>query len=126
MPFRFEYETEKKILLIMVEGKVRLDDLEQLYDNIVTSTLFPPDIRSIWDFRQADFTTIDTRFLKKIIALRKKYPQRGTARAAFVVDSDLGYGVSRMYETLSAFELPQHIRAFRDYAEAQTWLLTEK
>jgi hypothetical protein len=65
-------------------------------------------------------------FLNNVISLRKKYPERGNARAAFVADSDLSYGVSRMYEVLSSFELPQNILAFREFSDAEKWILEEK
>ena len=126
MAISFKYDNEKKVLFITLEGEVLLKDLDQLYIDIVTSKEFPPDIRSVWDFRKADFSLIDLNFLESVFSIRKKYPERGNARAAFVADSDLSYGVSRMYEVLSSFELPQQIQAFREFSRAEEWVLAEK
>lgn len=126
MSISFKYDKVINVLLITLEDEVLLNDLEQLYKDIVTSTEFPPDIRSIWDFRKTDFTLIDTNFMEKVFSIRKKYPERGSARAAFVADSDFSFGVSRMYETLSSFELPQYILVFREFSKAEEWILSEE
>lgn len=123
MPISFKYDKENDVLRIFLEDKILLKEVDQLYRDIVTSTEFPPDIRSIWDFRKADFTIIEKRFMEEVFSIRKKYPERSSARAAFVAASDLSFGVSRMYETLSAFELPQHISVFRELSEAEAWIL---
>jgi hypothetical protein len=43
------------------------------------------------------------------------------ARRAIVVQSDLGFGMSRMYELLRG-DLTQTIRVFRDVDQAKRWL----
>ena len=126
MAIGFKYDSEKKVLYITLEGEVLLKELDQLYRDIVTSTEFPPDIRSVWDLRKADLSLIDLNFIEKIFYVRKKYPERSNAKAAFVADSDLSYGVSRMYEVLSSFEFPQQIQPFREFSKAEEWILTEK
>ena len=126
MPISSYYDKEKKVLHINLEGEVLLNDLDQLYKDIVTSREFPPDIRSIWDFRKTDFTLVNKNYMEKVFTVRKNYPERGNARAAFVADNDLSFGVTRMYETLSSFELPQHISVFRDFLEAEEWILSEE
>ena len=49
--------------------------------------------------------------------------KRGDARIAFIVNSDLAYGLGRMFEMVNA---TSHIRArvFRDYQEGEAWALT--
>lgn len=126
MPINFNYDKDKDVLLITLEGEVSVKDVANLYGEIVTASEFPPDIRSIWDLRKLDFDSIDTNFIDRIFSVRKKYPERGNASAAFIADSDLSFGVARMYEVLSSFELPQNIKTFRDYRTAEEWILKEK
>ena len=50
--------------------------------------------------------------------------QRGDARIAFIVNSDLAYGLGRMFEMVNA---TSHIRArvFRHYEEGEDWALAD-
>ena len=59
-----------------------------------------------------------------MILVRRRYPERARARIAYVVASDLGFGMSRMYELLSDAS-PQYNALFRDHDEAMAWLLAD-
>ena len=125
MPIRSHYNVDKEILMIILEGKIELPELDDLYQNIVSSEEHPPDARSIWDFSKADFSVINRSFMEGVFNIRKKYPERGSAKAAFIATDDFSYGMSRMYETLSSFVLPQYIQIFRDNSEAEEWIVYE-
>ena len=92
---------------------------------IVNSEEYPPDTNTLWDLRNFDFSTIDAETQRQWVDLRKKHPERGKAKMAIVVDSDMNFGKSRMYEMWSS-ELPQRMRVFRDYPEALAWLLNDR
>ncbi len=125
MSIGYIYDKEKKILIINLEGEVSFKEVDLLYKDIMSSDEFPPDIRSIWFFNKVDFSSVDKKYMENIFEIRKNYPARGNARAAFVAEGDLAFGVTRMYEALSSFELPQNIRIFREYSMAERWLLAE-
>lgn len=124
MAIRTNYHVEIGVLYIDLGGVVTVEEIENLYKEITSSDEYPPTVRSLWDFRKVDFTFVTNEFIDQIFAVRKKYHERGSAKAAFLVESDLAFGVSRMYETLSSFELPQHIMVFKEMAKAEEWLLT--
>jgi len=123
MTIRIQYQAEIDTLFIQLENIITVEEVDKLYKEITTSDEYLPNVRSLWDFRNVDFAFVTNEFMRKIFDIRKKYQKRGSAKAAFVVESDLGFGVSRRYETLSSFELPQHINVFREFSKAQEWLL---
>ena len=70
-----------------------------------------------------DFSNITTEFEEKLILLRK-HLDRGDAKIACVVSSDVGFGMGRMYEILSD-KLPQQVCVFKKMEDAKDWIKTK-
>ena len=122
MPITLRYDRKKKVLYGTMTGQVTEEEFQATLQEILQSDQFPPDTGTLWDLRELDFRTIDTPLEKRFINIRRKYPQRGRARLAFIVAGDLGFGMARMYEILSE-DLPQEIKIFKNYSEGESWLL---
>ena len=69
-----------------------------------------------------DFSNITAEFEDKLILFRKQL-DRGNAKIACVVTTDVGFSMGRMYEALSD-KLPQQVRVFKIFDEAQNWLIS--
>jgi hypothetical protein len=126
MPINYIYNKEKNILFVPVEGEVSLKDVDQFMRDIAESSEFSPKTRTIWDLRKSNLASLNTDFAKKLISIRKKYPERFEAKVAFVADKDLSFGLLRTYEALSTLELPQNIMVFRSLSKAEEWMLVEE
>ncbi len=124
MPISFHYDRGKKILYGTMTGRITEDEFQASLQEILQSDQFPPDTRTLWDLRELDFSTIDSLMEKRLINIRRKYPERGRARLAFIVAGDLAFGMGRMYEILSE-DLPQEIKIFKKYSEGENWLLDQ-
>jgi len=122
MTIEYKYDKDKDALYASIEGAFNLDEFKVTIVKIVNSNEYPPDIRTLWDMRRTDFTGISYDLEKSAIYIREQYPKRAGARLSFVAESDLAYGMLRMYETLSD-DLPQEIKVFRKFSEAEEWLL---
>ena len=122
MPIEYRFNREKGILYGSMSGELVVEAFADAIAEIVASPEFHPDVSTLWDLRDVDFTTIDRSFEEQLVAIRRRHPERGEARLAFVVDSQLGVGMTRMYEILSD-DFPQVSRVFTSYAEAERWLL---
>jgi len=118
-----EFHYKNSIVYGAFKSPLNLDEIKKAIALLTKSTQFPADANTLWDLRELDFTQIDHEMERQLVAIRRQYPERGQARIAFVVDTDLAFGMTRRYEMLSA-NLPQQIRVFRDYAKAETWLQT--
>ncbi|RLA16793.1 MAG: hypothetical protein DRQ60_03615 [Gammaproteobacteria bacterium] len=125
LPTSYKYNKDKNVLYVSVQEEPKLDLFDQVMKDINASNDFPPDVRTIWDFREADFTSIDSKFEWNIISIKKKYPGRSNARLAIIANNDLSFGMSRMYAGLAG-DFPQNIRVFRGLSEAEEWMLNGK
>lgn len=124
MPINYFYNKEKALLLVPVEGEVSLNDVDRFMREITRSTEFSPMTKTIWDLRKSNLASLNTDFARKLISIRKKYPERFAAKVAFVADRDLSFGLLRTYEALSSLELPQSMMVFRSLSQAEEWMLT--
>lgn len=121
MLLRFEYNEEKHILYGSYSGRFTFDEFESKLLEIVSGKDYPPDVPTIWDVGQMDAAQFDWEFISKLLEIRRNYPQRGEAMIAIVAPSDLSFGVSRMYASISD-RLPPLIRVFRDVSKAEEWI----
>lgn len=124
MPIDLHYDQEKKALYGTLRNPLTIDDIKSEVVTIKESADYPIDVRTLWDLRQLDFNEIDRSFEEMLIDFRRGFRERRETRLAFVVANDLGYGMMRMYQILSD-DLPQQIGVFREYSEAEDWLLSE-
>lgn len=95
---------DKNLTIYMVSDRVSVDEIineiSSLYETEFTEKL-------LWDFSQADLTDLTNDHIKQIISHAKKYAGlRKSGKTAFVLSSDLEYGLGRMYGTLS--EIADH------------------
>ena len=122
MTVNITHDKDNDILVVTVVGELSLASLAEAAQQIVSTDKHAPNISALWDLRQADTSNIDQHFLKSLVALREnQYKEREGAKLALVANSDLKYGLSRMYEMLSS-DLPQSMHVFRTINDAKDWL----
>ena len=125
MPIKCTYNKQENYLECIVDGELTIDIFKRTLNSLMTSDEHPPDVDTLWDLRNFDFANVDADTQRQWVELRSKQPKRGNARMAMLVNDDVNFGKSRMYEMWSG-GLPQRMRAFRDYDEAKTWFLSDK
>lgn len=109
------------ITILTVSGVFTYEDtinaLDDFFNNGVTPYL-------LWDFTNADVSGITQEDMELIIEYAKSNaPLRKNGRTAIVVNHDLAFGLSRMYDTLSEIrEHPITHCVFRDMDKAKNWL----
>lgn len=121
MAIDITHDKDKDILVVTVIGELSLASLKAAAQQIISSDEYAANIAALWDLRQMDTSNINQDFFKNLIALREKRTEREGAKLALVANSDLKFGLSRMYEMLSD-DLPQSMHVFRTIDEARNWL----
>ena len=124
MPIELRYDRKQGVLYSVVTSPITLEEFGASMARIIQSDDYPPDVRTLWDLRELDFEPVYRPFEEQVIDIRQKFPERGAAKIALVVASDLGFGMTRMYEILSN-EMPQNVMVFRNCEEGEKWLLAE-
>lgn len=120
MPLKTQKEPSKNLTILTGEGELSKDDmiatLESLYEGSETME------KTIWDLRKATLKRIPSSEMKLIAeCLGRLAWDRKEEKTAFVVETDLDYGIVRMYEGYTA-SLPGKRDVFRSLDEALDWL----
>lgn len=120
MTVQHSYDSDNEFLLIKISDTLVWEELKELAIKIASSNDFPANVNTLYDMTEMDFSNITTEFEEKVIAFRQQL-DRGDAKIACVVASEVGFGMGRMYEVLSD-NLPQQVRVFRNFTEAKDWI----
>jgi hypothetical protein len=102
----------------IISGKEIMNAIDNYYNEISTKLI-------LWDFTNADLKGIDSKDVKEIVYLTKKYAKlRLNGKTAMVFSSDFDFGMGRMYEIKQEVTSPEIVlhRSFKNRNEALTWL----
>ena len=123
MPIALEYDKRNDILIARASGKVNLADVKLAETQVISAEEYSPDVDTIWDVRTMDEQYVDREFMESVISLRQQQFQvRKAALLALVADSELKFGLSRMFEMLSS-DFQQAIQVFKSTDQAVAWII---
>jgi hypothetical protein len=117
-------DREKDLTIQKVTGEIHSEDIiaaiEGHYDRDFTNKV-------LWDFRDASYDAINLDQLESIAKETKRYSSlRSNGKTALVVESDLGFGLGRTFDSLMEFQVTEvAYMVFRDIDSAMKWLLDD-
>jgi len=111
----------KNLTIFKVAGKFTSDEIISVFNEFYNSKY---TLNILWDLSESDFSELDTDHLRRIISAAKNYAHlRVGGKTALFTTLPLGFGLARMYESLSeANQVPISNRVFRSIDEAMAWL----
>jgi hypothetical protein len=118
MPADYAIDAELRLVRCRGWGRVTNEDLFGVQDRLAVDPAFDPQYGMLYDFTGVTDAAVTH---DAIAALRVRDPFARGARQAVVVDSDVAFGLSRMYELLHELH-EEEFRVFRDPLEAHRWL----
>ena len=98
------------------KGKIAAEDIINWITSYYSGV---PTKLSLWDFLEADLSEISSEETRIIVeTVKEKAALRAGGKTALVVNEDLGYGLSRMYGTLSEIlDVQIQYRSFKGIEE---------
>jgi len=119
------FNKNKGYIHVSIEGTITTKEFEDHFQKVVCSKEYPADIKSLWDLRNTDPSIFRAEFERELIKIVRKYPQRGVTKRALVGNTDAHFGIARMYQMWS-LELNRPLKVFRDFEEAESWLIRDE
>ena len=99
------------------------DDFNDFLNHIERNIGQWKNLGVIWDMNRMDFGAVDSESIRALINNGRELAlQRSGGKTAFVVASDVGFGMMRMFTLIAEPDLPIEFRVFRDQAAASAWL----
>lgn len=112
----------KNIAYIRIEGLASSKGILDAFDIAVSNEKYKKGMGRLWDFRDADLSSLNAETIMDMAQYSKKFPPGiNDVKVAFVTESELEYGLSRMFEMSSEAKTP--IRVFRTIDEAEKWMM---
>jgi hypothetical protein len=120
VPIHYELLPERRLVSVTYSGKVTSSDISDHFEKLARDDRIGPDWRCLVDatvVESAEFSFVSIRQLIREIGSDRllSWP------AAIVTESDLVYGLARIY--LALMEVGgERIKVFRDLRAAEAWL----
>lgn len=115
------YEKTADLTIFRVIGPVTPQEIKEaineFYEGITTKNV-------LWDLARGNFELISNVDIQEFVSIPKsQYMARKGGKSAIVADTDLAYGMARVYEARSqAASLPFETKIFRNIEDAFQWL----
>lgn len=119
MPCDYEIDTRLGIVRARITGETSDAELIAADDRLRQDPAFRPEFDEIVDARGAIGLRVTPEVVREITSRPPLFSEK--SRRAFVVGSDLGYGMARMF-SLRRGEEAGEIRVFYEIGEAEAWL----
>ncbi len=119
MPITFEVDHGAQRVMVTATGDIRIEDMVALVTKLAELRVFAYSQR--FDARGAAIlmTAEETRRIVPLVARLRE--EHGQARTAFIADSDVSFGMARMYAILSA-DTDSGFMVYRAIEEGDAWL----
>ena len=115
-------DEEKNIAYIKLSGSLSKKVILSAFDLTVSDKRYINGMGRLWDFRDADLSSLDTKTITEMAQYSKRFPPGiNDVKVAFVTGRDIEFGLSRMFEISSKAMTP--IQVFRAMDEAEKWMM---
>ena len=119
---KLRIDEQKNIAYIKLSGLLSQEVILRAFDSTVSDKRYKKGMGRLWDFRDADLSSIDSETIAAMAQYSLKFPAGiNDVKVSFVTDTELEYGLARMFEMLSNARTP--ICVFRAMDEAENWMM---
>ncbi len=119
MPIEFSIDAQRGVVFSTASGVVGRADAMDHMDRLCRHPDFRPEFSQLFDFRQITELAMSSEEVRQIAERNIFAPD---SRRAFVVTSDFGFGIARMFGAHREIAGERGIQLFKDVDEARSWL----
>jgi hypothetical protein len=113
----------KNIAYIALSGQLTERVILDAFDAAVTSEQYNKGIGRLWDFTNADLSSLKSDAIRRMAQYSIGFPPGiNDVKVAFVAGRPLEFGLSRMFEAFST-EANTKIAVFRSVDAAEEWIM---
>jgi len=115
MPFKYNIDTDKNLILIKYSGTITETDVDLVRHKLISDIRFNTQLNEVVDFSDVKHFEISMAFNERIAKNSLLEP---TSTVIFVVPTDVAFGTARSFISLSG-KAERNVHACRSYAEAE-------
>ena len=107
----------------VIRGPVNPPEIKNFLETLFLSGEFDPDIHSLWDMREAEFSSVSQAEIREMACFaRVHWAEKHRYKIAVLITGDFRFGLSRMFEQFIGPSAYGKIRSFRDLQLALDWI----
>lgn len=115
-------DSEQKLARVIARGKVNVLELKDIYSELIKHRDWQAGFDILCDYRSIEDFDVSSRDIDEIAEWQTSIDSMiGNGKCAVVASRDSVFGMSRMWEMISA-KRSQHICVFREMDDAMSWL----
>jgi hypothetical protein len=115
-------DTEQQLARVIARGKVNVLELMAIYKELIRHDDWQAGFDILCDYRGIENFDVSTRDIDEIAEWQSSIDKKiGSGKCAVVASRDSVFGMSRMWEMISA-DRSQRICVFREMDDAVSWL----
>jgi hypothetical protein len=115
-------DREQRLARVIARGKVNVLELKDIYSELIKHRDWQAGFDILCDYRSIEDFDVSTQDIDEIAEWQTSIDSMiGNGKCAVVASRDSVFGMSRMWELISA-ERSQHICVFRELDDAMSWL----
>lgn len=119
MPIEFSIDAQRGVVFSKAVGVIRFADALDHMDRLRRDPLFRPEFSELYDFRPITELAMSSAEVREL-ATRTVFAAE--SQRAFLVSSDLGFGMSQMFRSYREIGGERGIQVFKAEDEARAWL----
>jgi hypothetical protein len=123
MPVAYEIDKKRRVVVCTVTGFCTFEDILRFREQLLGDSDFDPNFSELVD--ATGITRTDIR-PDQARSFAEQSPFSPNSRRALVADSDLGFALLRVYETVRGLRGDRQVRVFRSRAAAMDWLFAKE
>jgi hypothetical protein len=114
---------DDEILEMKTSGIFSFVDLTKMIEQVIENPKWKPGMNIIADFREIDVKGMNVREVYEAKNLHVQYNDlAGEGKIATILSSNLAYGFSRVYQSITSEYVKSKIMTFRDYDNGLDWI----
>ena len=122
MPLSYTIDNNRDVILTVASGILTDDELLEHKRKLRIDPLLKTGMVELTDLRKITELAVTPEGIKRFVAQDQQDAELFKGyKLAIVVNQDFAFGMGRMYEMMTAANLPD-VRIFRDMNEARLWL----
>ena len=120
LPLFYKIDKQRKLVMTTGSGVLTMADSLAHQDRLSKDADFSREFSQLMDLTHVTGVALSTEDIRTLAKTAVFSPK---SRRAILVDTDLKFGLARMFETFRDFHGEKGIRVFRNLDEALTWVL---
>ena len=116
-----KFDAAKNIVYIKITGLASSKQILKSFDAAVSSKKYKKGMGRLWDFTEADLSSIDSGTIREMAQYSLSFPAGiNDVKVAFATNRTLEFGLARMFEASSNAKTP--IKVFKTIEQAEKWM----